>query len=338
MGISTRDQIQLSFAPISWVDGRVRWLDQTALPTEENYRETDNFEDIVGAIKRLEVRGAPLIGIAGAYAIALAAQSEIDDDSFRRAARMIREARPTAVNLAWAVDRVMKRIDGLSDDERSATALGEARSIHDEDKELCRKIGAFGDVLIPDGATVLTHCNTGALATGGIGTAAAALYTAHHGGKQIKVYADETRPLLQGARLTTWELQKEGIDVTLITDSMAGSLMCQEKIDCVIVGADRIAKNGDVANKIGTYSLAVLAKHHDIPFYVAAPYSTFDDSIAAGDDIAIEERAAAEVSEGFGRRTAPEVVKVYNPAFDITPRDLVSKYISDKGVTDGGRS
>jgi methylthioribose-1-phosphate isomerase len=214
---------------------------------------------------------------------------------------------------------------------------GEAEAIHEEDRLLCERIGKHGAELIKDGDTILTHCNAGALATGGIGTALGVIYTCRDQGKNIKVFADETRPLLQGARLTAWELQQEGIDVTLICDNVAGMLMRQGEIDHVIVGADRIAKNGDVANKIGTYSVAVLADRHGVPFYVAAPYSTYDNELASGDRIPIEERSPVEVTEGFGKRTAPAGVKVYSPAFDVTPHELVTYYITDEGLKPGGK-
>jgi len=322
---------------------RIRLVEQTRLPLEFNYLELDDYKDVIGAIKRLDVRGAPAIGIAAAYALAMAVEKSGDfsREYIDRAATEIKNARPTAVNLAWAIDRVLDRLQTEEPTEKAAILdllWGEAEAIHNEDRELCERIGRHGAELIKDGDSILTHCNAGALATGGIGTALAVIYTAHDQNKHIKVYADETRPLLQGARLTSWELRQAGVDVTLICDSVAATLMRQGKVQHVIVGADRIAKNGDVANKIGTYPLAVMAKAHGVPFYVAAPYSTFDQEIATGADIPIEERAAEEVTEGFGRRTAPEGVAVYAPAFDVTPFELVSYYVTDAGLRPGGRT
>jgi methylthioribose-1-phosphate isomerase len=327
---------------IERIGNHVRLLDQTRLPEQVVYRDLDDYREIIQAIKRLEVRGAPAIGIAAAYALAVGAQELPDGnpESIRRLGDEIKKARPTAVNLFWAIDRVNARVRS----EQPATTRelrellwAEAEAIHSEDREMCRKIGEHGASLIHDGDTVLTHCNAGALATGGIGTALGVVYTAHDQGKRLKVYADETRPLLQGARLTTWELQQAGVDVTLICDNMAGSLMRDGRIQHVIVGADRIAANGDTANKIGTYSVAVLAYHHNVPFYVAAPMSTFDPDTASGRDIVIEERGAAEVTNGFGRQTAPDGVKVYSPAFDVTPSDLITCFITDQGIKPGGR-
>jgi len=328
---------------IERVGSSIRLIEQTRLPLEFNYLELDDYKDVIGAIKRLDVRGAPAIGIAAAYALAMAVEKSGDfsREYIDRAATEIKNARPTAVNRAWAIDRVLDRLQTEEPTEKAAILdllWGEAEAIHNEDRELCERIGRHGAELIKDGDSILTHCNAGALATGGIGTALAVIYTAHDQNKHIKVYADETRPLLQGARLTSWELRQAGVDVTLICDSVAATLMRQGKVQHVIVGADRIAKNGDVANKIGTYPLAVMAKAHGVPFYVAAPYSTFDQEIATGADIPIEERAAEEVTEGFGRRTAPEGVAVYAPAFDVTPFELVSYYVTDAGLRPGGRT
>lgn len=328
---------------IARVGNAVRLLDQTKLPTEVLYRELTDYRDVITSIKKLEVRGAPAIGIAAAYALAMAVGQQNDSSpaTLRRLADEIKAARPTAVNLMWAIDRSVSKAEEqrpMTVEQLTALLWAEAEAIHNEDRELCRLIGEFGATLIHDGDRILTHCNAGAIATGGIGTALGAIYTAHQQGKRIAVYADETRPLLQGARLTAWELQQAGIDVTLISDSMAGMLMKQGKISCCIVGADRIAKNGDAANKIGTYSVAVLAGYHNIPFYVAAPYSTFDDNTPNGDSIFIEERAAAEITNGFGRQTAPDGVKVYNPAFDVTPFELITGYITDRGIRPGGRA
>ncbi len=333
----------MKFTPLQRVGGKLRLLNQAKLPGEVEYRELDNYRDIIEAIKQLQVRGAPAIGIAAAYGLAVAAEQAGDCSRIylEKVAYDFKAARPTAVNLGWAVDRVLARLDtgDTRTLEKTLSLLWtEAAAIHEEDRRLCENIGRHGAELIHDGDTILTHCNAGALATGGIGTALAVVYTCRDQGKRIRVYADETRPLLQGARLTTWELMQEGIDVTLICDDMAGTLMYQGKVDHIIVGADRIARNGDVANKIGTYPLAVLAREHRLPFYVAAPYSTFDNELESGRQIPIEERSPAEVTEGFGSRTAPEGVNVYSPAFDITPHELVTCYITDRGLRPGGRS
>ncbi|MEA2030952.1 MAG: S-methyl-5-thioribose-1-phosphate isomerase [candidate division Zixibacteria bacterium] len=327
---------------IERIDNHVRLIAQTLLPGEIKYLEIDNYTGIIEAIKRLDIRGAPAIGIAAAYGLALAVQytGDYSREFIDNIAAKIKTARPTAVNLSWAVNRVLDSLTKEHPDslESVLTLLwSEAENIHKEDHRLCKKIGFNGAQLINDGDVILTHCNAGALATGGIGTALGVIYTCHNQGKSISVYADETRPLLQGARLTAWELMREGIDVTLICDSVAASLMRQGRIDDVIVGADRVAANGDFANKIGTYSIAVHAKEHGIPFYVAAPYSTFDSKLASEKDIPIEERPASEVTDGFGVRTAPNGVHVYSPAFDITPFELVSYYITEQGIKPGGR-
>ncbi|HHI03769.1 MAG TPA: S-methyl-5-thioribose-1-phosphate isomerase [candidate division Zixibacteria bacterium] len=336
----------MNFTVIETVDKKVKILDQTRLPAEVVYNNYDDFRDIIAAIKRLEIRGAPAIGIAGAFALAVAFEAEVDVDfeRFKKLlpdiAREIKNARPTAVNLAWGVERAMKAaLDYKGDDKEQFRKIiwDEALAILNEDKELCDKIGKNGEKLLKDGDTVLTHCNAGALATGGSGTALSVIYAAKKAGKNIKVFADETRPLLQGARLTSWELMQEDIDVTLICDNMAGVVMKQGKVDCVIVGTDRVAKNGDVANKIGTYTVAVLAKEHNIPFYVALPYSTFDNNLERGEDIPIEERSPDEITSWGGVQTAPEGIKVYSPAFDITPAELVTAYITDQGITPGKR-
>jgi methylthioribose-1-phosphate isomerase len=324
----------------------VKILDQRKLPAEVIYDEYDDYRDIIEAIKTLAIRGAPAIGIAGAFALAVAAGADVNTDVNRLKkvlfdiAAEIKAARPTAVNLAWGVDRALKAAQEYNGEDREdlrRRIFDEATAILREDEQLCLAIGRNGEKLLKDGDTVLTHCHAGALATGGTGTALAVIYAARDAGKNIKVYADETRPLLQGARLTSWELMQEGIDVTLICDNMAGLVMKQGKINAVIVGTDRIAANGDVANKIGTYSVAVLAKEHGIPFYVAAPYSTIDENTPTGDDIPIEERSPDEVTSWGGIRTAPEGVKVYSPAFDITPAELVTAYITDKGIKPGKR-
>lgn len=319
------------------IEDHLKFVDQTALPVSLKYVETDDYQRIIEAIKRLEIRGAPAIGIAAAYGIAIAVRKsgQFDLSFIRSIADAFANARPTAVNLSWAVQRVVKFIE-MQQPKNLPQALtylwGEAQKIHEEDRDMCERIGKHGAELIPDGATILTHCHTGALATGGIGTALGIIHTCHAQGKKLKVYADETRPLLQGARLTAWELQEAGIDVTLICDNVAGMLMSQGKIDAVLVGADRITRNGDVANKIGTYSVAVLANSHNIPFYVAAPTSTFDPSLESGSQILIEERSPIEVTNGFGRQTAPDGVNVYSPAFDITPARFVTAIITDRGI------
>ncbi|MBU8934310.1 MAG: S-methyl-5-thioribose-1-phosphate isomerase [candidate division Zixibacteria bacterium] len=328
---------------IERIGNHVRLVAQTRLPGELTWLEINDYPDIIRAIKCLDVRGAPAIGIAAAYGLALGVQHTKDysQSHISSVAAEIKAARPTAVNLAWAIDRVQDRFTKEQPDSL-ALALSllwnEAEAIHEEDRHLCDRIGQNGAQLIKDGDSILTHCNAGALATGGIGTALGVIYTCKNQGKNICVYADETRPLLQGARLTSWELMQEGIDVTLICDSVAAVLMRQGHIDHVVVGADRVAANGDFANKIGTYAVAVLAKEHDVPFYIAAPYSTFDNNLPSGADIPIEERTASEVTEGFGSRTAPDGVRVYSPAFDITPFELVTQYVTDKGLTPGGRA
>ena len=324
---------------VEWKGEVVRFIDQTKLPSEENYIETGDYEVVAGAIRELKIRGAPAIGIAAAYGICLAALRLPDSDlqTFRKNLLVVHDHlasnRPTAVNLFWALQRMKDIWEKATTVANTRTKLiDEALKIHEEDRDMCRRIGEYGAALVPQRATILTHCNTGALATGGEGTAQSIITTAHRQGKSIVVYSDETRPLLQGARLTTWELMRNGIDVTLITDNMAAFVMKRKKIDLVVVGADRIAANGDVANKIGTYSLAVLCKHHRVPFYVAAPSSTIDCGIESGDKIPIEERSGKEVTESFGRHIAPDGVKVYSPAFDVTPCDLVTSIITERGV------
>lgn len=328
---------------LEWVGGRpghVRMIDQTRLPVECVVLDVRDVAAMHDAIKRLVVRGAPAIGVAAAFGVLLGVQALDERDRedtlarTRECAAYLASSRPTAVNLFWALERMTARatrdfaaglpiVDGLFE---------EARAVYEQDREICRRIGAVGAELLRDGATVLTHCNAGALATADYGTALAPIYVAKDQGKRIAVYADETRPLLQGARLTAWELQQAGVDVTLITDSMAGRVMFEGRIDAVFVGADRIARNGDVANKIGTYSVAVLAREHAIPFYVCAPLSTFDPALEHGDQIPIEERDEEEVACGFGKRTAPEGVRIYNPAFDVTPARLVSAIVTEVGL------
>lgn len=327
--------------PIYWQAGRIVMIDQTKLPVEECYLEISDYRELAQAIRQLKIRGAPAIGIAAAFGVCLGA-NEIQTDDYRQFKQQLdlviatlAATRPTAVNLFWALNRMQRIIANGSDRspaELRWLLLQEAQQILAEDQQVCRQIGAHGATLLKAETTVLTHCNAGALATGDYGTALGVIYAATEQGKKIRVFADETRPLLQGARLTTWELMKAGIEVTLICDNMAAWVMQQGWIDCVLVGADRIAANGDTANKIGTYNLAVLAKHHDIPFFVVAPTSTIDPSLAAGRDIPIEQRAAAEVTDGFGRKTAPTGVAVYNPAFDVTPHQLITAVICERGI------
>ena len=332
----------LSIKNIEWVGdaatGFLRLLDQTRLPMEEAYLDCRDVQAVWDAIKRLSVRGAPAIGVAAAYGCVVGVQGQGDPrTALQRTAAHLATSRPTAVNLFWALDR-MKRVQPVTAD----ALLVEARRIHEEDAAMCRKIGEHALRLISDlkseisdrgsPLAILTHCNAGALATGGIGTATAPMYLAHERGLPIAVFADETRPLLQGSRLTAYELAKAGIDVTLICDDMAAQVMRENRVQVVITGADRIAANGDSANKIGTYNLAVLARHHGIPFYIAAPSSTFDLATPDGSGIPIEERAAEEITEGFGKRTAPPGVKTYSPAFDVTPHDLITAIITERGV------
>jgi len=332
---------KLKFKTLEWMDDHLRILDQTKLPEETMYIDLNTVEEVASAIKELKVRGAPAIGITAAFGVVLGMCGrsfknwEKFEKRLNQVISILAKTRPTAVNLFWALER-MGRVAGQNrdnDTERIAQLLlQEAILIHEEDKVMCEKIGEFGASLLKDGDVVLTHCNAGALATGGIGTALGIIYTASWQGKKISVFADETRPVLQGARLTLWELQQQGIDVTLICDNTAAFVMRKKKINCVIVGADRVASNGDVANKIGTYNVAVLTNFHKIPFYVAAPSSSFDPAIQTGENIVIEERASEEVTDCFGRKIAPPGTKVYSPAFDVTPAELVTAYITEKGI------
>ena len=327
--------------PVAWSPNGagVRILDQRALPLRESYRDLRSIDDVCDAIATLAVRGAPAIGIAGAMGLTLAltgCEPTATDalDRVTAAAARIAATRPTAVNLAWALGamvRVAHTHRGTPSD-LVRRLRDEATRIRDEDRAMCRRIGEHGAALIPDGARVLTHCNAGALATGGIGTALAAVYVAVEQGKRVEVFADETRPLLQGSRLTAWELARAGIPVTVLVDGAAASLMAAGSVDLCFVGADRIAANGDVANKIGTYGVAVAARHHGIPFYVAAPASTFDGATPSGRDIVIEQRSGDEVRCGFGALTAPPDVGVYNPAFDVTPASLITAIVCDRGI------
>ena len=334
----------MPLATIEWVgglSGHVRLIDQTLLPCELKYLRCEDAGSVWHAIKRLAVRGAPAIGIAGAFGAVLgvrgsgAATFEEFQKELRRVTDYLGSSRPTAVNLFWALGRmraVARKNALLPIPKIKELLLEEALAIIAEDKVVCRQIGMHGAALIDDGFSILTHCNAGGLATADYGTALAVMFAAHEQGKKIHVYADETRPLLQGARLTTWELMQAGIDVTLICDNTAGFVMKQGKVNCAIVGADRIAANGDTANKIGTYSVAVLAKENGVPFYVAAPVSTFDLSLPTGDLIPIEERGSEEITEGFGKRMAPEGVKTYSPAFDVTPARYIAAIITEKGI------
>lgn len=331
----------MSFRTIEWTDEAVIMIDQRLLPVREIYVKCRTYQEVAEAIKEMIIRGAPAIGVAAAMGIAIGARC-IKAGSFgdfykeyEKICDLMAGTRPTAVNLFWAVDR-MKRFC-LEHKESKIDILkelvkGEAIRIYDEDIEINRAIGMNGNPLVPKDARILTHCNAGALATAGYGTALGVIRAAHEAGKNIQVFADETRPFLQGARLTAWELMKDHIPVTLITDNMAGYYMKKGMIDLVIVGADRIAGNGDTANKIGTYSVAILAKEHNIPFYVAAPISTLDLSLKGGDEIPIEERNIREVTHVFDRQIAPDGVKVLNPAFDVTPSRYISAIITEKGV------
>jgi methylthioribose-1-phosphate isomerase len=331
-------------ATISWigdVDGFVRLIDQTLLPTQLVYRDCRTVEEVWEAIRSLRVRGAPAIGIAAAYGVVVGVQTAgAGREGFiarlKEVTAYLRTSRPTAVNLFWALDRMERRVQGEAvsqpASELATLLLEEAILIEEEDREMCRAIGRAGAALIRDGQGVLTHCNAGGLATADYGTALAVLFAAAEEGRHFQVFADETRPLLQGARLTTWELQKRGLDVTLICDSMAAQVMKEGRVQLVITGADRIAANGDTANKIGTYGVALLARAHEIPFYVAAPSSTFDLSLATGAAIPIEQRDPREITHGLGRQIAPDGIKVYNPAFDVTPAELIAGIITEKGL------
>ncbi|HEU5169265.1 MAG TPA: S-methyl-5-thioribose-1-phosphate isomerase [Gemmatimonadales bacterium] len=323
--------------PIGWIaDRAVRILDQTRLPQAETYLELDNVAAVAEAIRSLRVRGAPLIGIAAAMGVALAGGAAGRSGgraetlaAVEDACRVLGATRPTAINLHWALERMRRRAHATPGGaaEIGDALVAEAQAIWDEDREMCRRIGEAGLALLPQGAVVLTHCNAGALATGGIGTALAPVYTAHAKGRRVSVIADETRPLLQGSRLTAWELGRAGVPCTVIADGMAASRLRRGDVTCVLVGADRIAANGDVANKIGTYGLALAARAHGVPFYVAAPRSTLDLASPDGDAIPIEERSAAELSAAPG-------AAVWNPAFDVTPAGLVTAYITDAGIVD----
>jgi len=323
---------------IEWLDGKIRILDQNRLPREQTFTDLDNYHDVILAIKEMRIRGAPAIGVAAAYGIALGASviKTVNRDEFpvqlNQVVQNFAASRPTAVNLFQAINRMKKAARGDSVAEIKKSLIDEAKRIHKEEITATEQLSRLGAALVKDGFSLLTHCNAGPLATAGYGTALGIIKATKDQKKKVTVFATETRPLLQGARLTTWELMQEGIPVTLITDSMAGYFMQRKEVDCVIVGADRIAANGDVANKIGTYTLAVLAKESKIPFYVAAPSSTIDLSLNSGDEIPIEERSPEEVTHIQGLPIAPEGVKAANPAFDVTPHSYITAIITEKGV------
>ena len=327
----------LGIRNIEWIgdaaSGHLRLLDQTKLPAETAYLDCKTVQGVWDAIKRLGVRGAPAIGIAAAFGCVIAKRDEEAGEAgaFAKGCDHLRTSRPTAVNLFWAIDRMQRVVPPTAE-----TLLQVAKQIHEQDAAMCRAIGEHGlgliDRLPVHSRGVLTHCNAGALATGGVGTATAPMYLAHEQGVDFTVFADETRPLLQGSRLTAFELAAAGIDTTLICDDMAGQVLREGRVGMVITGADRIARNGDAANKIGTYTLAVLARHHKVPFYVAAPSSTFDFELESGSQIPIEERGGEEITHGFGRSTAPENAKTYSPAFDVTPAELITAIVTEKGI------
>jgi methylthioribose-1-phosphate isomerase len=328
---------------LRWEAGELIILDQTRLPNEVVEEKQATAEQVWDSIKLLKVRGAPAIGISGAYGLLVGLKAHRGEslpvflESVKGTAAYLNSSRPTAVNLSWALKRMTAFAESRAPSAASAVALydelvGEAIRIHEEDKAICRSIGEHGKGLIAPGSGVLTHCNAGALATSELGTATAPMYLSHSEGKRFRVYSDETRPLLQGARLTSWELQQAGVDVTLICDDMAAYVMSKGLVQLCIVGCDRVAANGDTANKIGTMGVAILAKHFRIPFYVACPSSTVDLSTPSGDAIVIEEREAEEVTSFGARRTGPEGIKVRNPAFDVTPNELIAGFITEKGI------
>jgi len=326
---------------LEWTTAGVRFIDQTKLPTEETYVTCKDYKEVADAIRTMIVRGAPAIGVAAAMGVAIGAQRSMAttlpelEREFDVVCRAIAETRPTAVNLFWAIRRMRDKFDELRSfpvEKIKGELVAEARRMHVEDIAANEAMGRNGAVLLPKSGGILTHCNAGALATAGYGTALGVIRAAVESGKTLHVFADETRPFLQGSRLTAWELMKDGIPTTLIADNMAGAMMRQGKIDAVVVGADRIAANGDVANKIGTYTVAVLAKEHGIPFYVAAPISTVDLDTPDGSKIPIEQRASTEVTHLAGKQIAPDAVRVENPAFDVTPSKYVAAIITERGV------
>ncbi|MEE2640703.1 MAG: S-methyl-5-thioribose-1-phosphate isomerase [Planctomycetota bacterium] len=330
---------------LKWVgdiSGYLEMIDQTLLPVEFTLLECRDLQTVWDAIKQLKVRGAPAIGIAAAYGVVIGVQGVPDDQpadglirELNKATDYLATSRPTAVNLFWALDRMKATAEANVDKtvaELKEILLEDARAIHEEDRAMCHAIGRHGAELLRDGDGVLTHCNAGGLATAEYGTALSVFFTAQDQGKNLHVYVDETRPLLQGSRLTAWELQQRNLPATLICDNMAAQVMREGRVQAVVTGADRIARNGDSANKIGTYGVACLARAHDVPFYIAAPTTTFDLSIESGDLIPIEERAAEEITHGHGKQTAPAGVQVYNPAFDVTPAELIEAIITERGV------
>jgi methylthioribose-1-phosphate isomerase len=323
---------------IQWTEAGVVMIDQRLLPREEKYVTCGSYKEVAEAIRSMVIRGAPALGVAAAMGVALGVSGSNHADldrEFETICKTLAETRPTAVNLFWAIDRMRKvyaSVRGRPIKEIQARLIKEAQQVRLEDIAINRAIGRYGAALVPDGKSVLTHCNAGALATAGYGTALGVIRAAVEAGKKIEVFADETRPFLQGARLTAWELQQDHIPTTIITDSMAGHFLRGGRIGCVVVGADRIAANGDVANKIGTYSLAVLAKENGVPFYVAAPVSTLDLTLPSGDQIPIEQRAETEVTEMFGVRVAPAGARVENPAFDVTPNKYITAIVTERGV------
>lgn len=332
---------------LTWEDGVLTLLDQTLLPVEVKVEKQESIEQVWDSIKKLKVRGAPAIGIAGAYGVLYGVKGKTDFpvneflQQLKKSADYLDSSRPTAVNLSWALKRMVAKAESEAKEKPSSSSKDiyttlemEAIAIHEEDKQICRNIGLNGKGLIKDGMGVLTHCNAGSLATSELGTATAPMYLAHEDGVTFKVYADETRPLLQGARLTSWELQQSGVDVTLITDNMAAFIMSKGEVDLVIVGTDRVAANGDTANKIGTMGVAILAKYFGIPVYIACPSSTIDFETETGEAIVIEERDPEEVLFFGKRRTGPEGMKVRNPAFDVTPNELITGFITDKGLVE----
>ena len=329
----------MEIKPIEFKENKLILIDQRKLPKKEEYFVCNSYLDVTYAIKEMVVRGAPAIGVTAAYGIALFVLNCSDRDElvkgFEKVCKEFSETRPTAVNLFWAINRMKKKFNNCKNDNLikiKEEILKEANKIFNEDIEINKKIGENGEKLIKNNSNILTHCNAGALATAGYGTALGVIRSAFYNGKKIHVYVDETRPFLQGSRLTAWELMKEKIPCTLICDNMAGFLMKLGKIDAIIVGADRIASNGDTANKIGTYSLAVLARKHNIPFYVAAPYSTFDFNIKTGEEIPIEERPGNEITEMFTKNSAPDGIKTFNPAFDVTDAELITAIITEKEI------
>jgi methylthioribose-1-phosphate isomerase len=323
---------KLGFSHIEWRDDHLAVLDQRLLPNEETFIQIDSLQKTAESITNLTVRGAPLIGVTAAYGLCLLDDFN-DKNHFLSSCDILKNARPTAVNLSWAVERMKKVfLDNFGKSDLHSILKAEAIFIHEEDSRMCDNIGRIGNTVIPSKCKILTHCNAGALATGGIGTALAVIYTAHFSGKEIEVWVDETRPVLQGARLTAWELAKAGVPFKLISDNVAASLMADAQVDLIVVGADRIAANYDFANKIGTYGLAVQAQFHNVPFYCAAPSTTYDPDCPDGASIPIERRDSVEVQSVLGKSIAPKSAKVFNPAFDVTPHNLVAGIITESEI------